>query len=203
RVARPKNRRAGVVDQDGLGTSQSRRPKLIQGDGRRRVHAAHRDEAYCGQQSGERNPSPDLRPARFAVFDLGELGWLPLEDCPVGPGGDLDVYGAFWTALVVLRQPFANLRRPYADDRIGAGVIIDTAAEHLGSDHALLEQIVLSGKRVLDHPGQECLALVCGPKGRTLKDTLKTFPDLDGFSARPGARNLTRRSTHRGTLLPP
>ena len=65
---------------------------------------------------------------------------------------------------IVLRQALANLGTTDANDGIGRGVVIRSAAEHVHTEIAFLHA-ERAGKAVVDDVRQEGLALLAVPEG--------------------------------------
>lgn|ERR1700674_456378 len=74
----------------------------------------------------------------------------------IGPGGERDtnlpVMARF---LVVLRDPFADLRRCHTHDGIGRSIVVRVSSENFNPEGPFLHRIRLAGEGVPDNKAQE------------------------------------------------
>src|SRR5580698_2557236 len=68
--------------------------------------------------------------------------------------------------LIVLSHSLANLRRSYADNRIGGGVVLSFSTENFNAKCALLDVFRIPSQCLFNHKAEECReALAVAEKG--------------------------------------
>jgi hypothetical protein len=68
--------------------------------------------------------------------------------------------------LIELREALADFSDADANDGVVAGLVVGAAAEDLGADDALAEEVLLLSEGVFDDVAEQGLALLAEAKGR-------------------------------------
>src|ERR1700686_2328086 len=140
---------------------------------------------------------------RSACRALRHLGPMKLRN--IGPGGqrhaNLPVMAGF---LVILRDPFPDLRRRHAHDGIGRSIVVGVSSENFNSGGTFLHRIRLAGESVPNNKAQEHGETSAVAEVWVLQNTIDLLLDRSLLDFSEIGRIQCRRiNLHRGSLEKP
>ena len=121
-----------------------------------------------------------------------------MEHRHIRPRGEFNPHGITGpVGLVILGQAFAHLACSHANDAVVRQVRAHAAAEHLGSEHPLLQTLEVAVEGLRHHELHEFLASLAAPECRARQNTLELQTNLALYVRRRRFFGLLPARIHR------